>query len=105
MKETIGLILQAISMICFLYVLNRQLNDLFLKEDDRKKQYTKNVLFAGMSAVFLLCSVGFIRLLHIATEGHSTPLLDDMTFWSNRVVFLAIGLSAYFLYKGNKRVV
>lgn len=105
MKEVIGLIIQAIALGGMFYVINRQLNDLWVQEDDAKKQYTKNVLFAGMSIAALLCSVGLFRLLHILLIGHTTDLLDDMAFWASRLIYLEISIAGFFLYKGNKRVI
>ena len=101
-KELIGLLPQAIGLALILWVIKRQLNDLFIKDSPRE-QFTKYVLFGGAAALAFIYSMGFVRLLHVVLEGHSMGLLDMLTFWSNRVAPLVNGVTGFALYRGNKR--
>lgn len=104
MKELLGLVPQAIGLFLILWVINRQLNDLFIK-DEPLAQYTKYILFGGAVALALVYSTGFVRLLHVILEGKSNWLLDDLTFWANRAAPLVNGVTGFVLYRGNKREV
>jgi len=104
MKEMFGLIPQVIGLAMIMWVINRQLNDLFIKDDPRT-QFTKYVLFGGAVALALLYATSFVRLLHVVLEGKSTGWLDNLTFWSNRAAPLVNGVTGFVLYRGNKREV
>lgn len=103
MNDTIRLLLQGTGLLILIFwVIRRQLHSLFVKEDDPKVQYTKNVMFAGAVIVTLASSTSFIRLLYIAIQGHTTVFLDDLVYWTNGTWALLAGVVGLLLYQ-NKR--